>query len=124
MNSRSLKRLEQAHPELRRLLIHAHASIRGPVDFEISEVRRTGQRQAELVRAGASKTMNSRHLTGHAADIYCTVGGRVRWDWPLYAKAAAHIKATAQELGIAIVWGGDWKMKDGPHFELDRKTYP
>lgn len=115
-------RLDQAHPDLRRLI--TEAAKKCPVDIEVSEVKRSVKRQIELVNAGASQTMRSRHLTGHAADIYCTVGGKVRWDWPLYSKAAAHIKATAKTLGIAIVWGGDWKMRDGPHFELDRKIYP
>ena len=123
MNARSIKRLEDAHLDLETLMIEASKAC--PVPFEISEVKRTGQRQAALVRAGASKTMNSRHLTGHAADIVCYVDGRVRWDWPLYKLAADHIKATALRLGIPIVWGGDWRtLKDGPHFELDRKTYP
>ena len=82
-------------------------------------------RQAELVKAGASRTMDSRHLTGHAADFYVTVGSKARWDWPLYVTAGAHIKKVAAELNIAIVWGGDWKtFKDGPHIELDRKFYP
>jgi peptidoglycan L-alanyl-D-glutamate endopeptidase CwlK len=35
------------------------------------------------------------------------------------------MKAAAKELGVSIVWGGDWRtFKDGPHFELDRKFYP
>ena len=69
--------------------------------------------------------MDSRHLTGHAADFYVVVGGKVRWDWPLYATVGAHIKKVAEELSIEIVWGGDWKtFKDGPHIELDRKFYP
>lgn len=123
MNIRSLQRLDQAHPDLKRLMIEA--AKRCPVDFEIGEVKRSKARQEQLVKAGASQTMRSRHLTGHAADIVCTVEGKVRWDWPLYARAAAHIKGVAETLRIPIVWGGDWKtLRDGPHFELDRKAYP
>lgn len=123
MNIRSMQRLEKAHPDLERLMLEAAKKC--PVDIEISEVLRTKARQVELVKAGASQTMNSRHLTGHAADFYATVGGKVRWDWALYTKAGQHIKATAKRLGIAIVWGGDWKsFKDGPHIELDRRVYP
>jgi peptidoglycan L-alanyl-D-glutamate endopeptidase CwlK len=34
-------------------------------------------------------------------------------------------KKAAQELKVPIVWGGDWRtFKDGPHIELDRKSYP
>lgn len=123
MNIRSMTRLEKAHPDLKRLMTEAAKQC--PVDFEIGEVLRTRARQAELVKAGASQTMRSRHLTGHAVDIYCTVEGKIRWDWPLYHKAAAHIKAVAKDLGIAITWGGDWKtLKDGPHYQLDWKFYP
>lgn len=122
MNIRSLQRLDKAHPLLAKVIIEAAKN--SPVDFEISETLRTKARQEQLFKAGATMTMNSRHLTGHAADIYCTVNDKVRWDWPLYLKAANHIKATAKRLGIAIVWGGDWKsFKDGPHFELDRKVF-
>lgn len=123
MNIRSLSRLEKVHPDLEKLMLAAAPKC--PVDIEIGEGLRTKARQAELLKAHATTTMNSRHLTGHAVDIVCYVAGKVRWDWPLYAKAAEHIKATAEKLGIAIKWGGDWKsFKDGPHFELDRKVYP
>ena len=122
MNALSLRRLAKGHPDLRRLMIEAAKEC--PVEIEISEVQRTPARQAELVKAGASKTMHSRHLTGVAADFYVVVGGKARWDWPLYVTAGAHIKKVAAELNIAIVWGGDWKMRDGPHIELDRKFYP
>ena len=122
MNELSLRRLIKAHPDLRLLMVEAAKTC--PVSIEISEVMRTLARQAELFKAGASQTMDSRHLTGHAADFYVTVRGKVRWDWPLYDAAGAHIKQVAAGLKIAIVWGGDWKMRDGPHIELDRKAYP
>lgn len=123
MNALSFRRLEKANADLRLLMIDAAKTC--PVQIEISEVRRTIARQAELVKAGASRTMDSRHLTGAAADFYVLVGGKARWDWPLYATAGAHIKKVAAALNIAIVWGGDWKnFKDGPHIELDRKFYP
>lgn len=129
MNIRSLQRLDKCHPDLRKVLVAAAKKC--PVDIEISETLRTKARQAELFKAGASQTMNSRHLANpldglsRAADFYCTVNGKVRWDWPLYIKVAAHIKETAKSLGISVVWGGDWRtLRDGPHFELDRKVYP
>lgn len=96
-----------------------------PVDFRITEGLRSVTRQKQLFAAGASKTMNSRHLTGHAVDVAALVGGQVRWDWPLYARIAAAFKQAALELDTPIVWGGDWTtLKDGPHFELDRRRYP
>ena len=91
----------------------------------ITEGLRTPARQAELVKAGASRTSNSRHITGHAVDVAALVEGQVRWDWPLYGRIAAAFRQAAKELRVPLTWGGDWpKLRDGPHFELDRKAYP
>lgn len=107
------------HPDLVRVVERAIQLTE--VDFMVTEGLRTAHRQAELVRAGASRTQNSRHLTGHAVDIAAMVGGQVRWDWPLYPRVAKAFKAAAAEQGVALTWGGDWKrLRDGPHFELTR----
>jgi peptidoglycan L-alanyl-D-glutamate endopeptidase CwlK len=96
-----------------------------PHDFTITEGLRTVARQRELKAAGASQTMNSRHITGHAIDFAVLVGGKVRWDWPLYGPVADAFKKAAKELNVPIIWGGDWKsLRDGPHVELDRRRYP
>lgn len=122
MDSRSLQRLEPVHRDLRAVVLRA--SEISDLDFIVTEGLRTRARQAALVKAGASRTMNSRHLTGHAVDLAARVDGQVRWDFPLYDKLAESMKTAAKELGISITWGGDWKtFKDGPHFELDRKVY-
>lgn len=123
LSARSYKRLEGVHPDLVRVVERAIAITE--VDFVVLEGLRTKERQAQLVKAGASRTMNSRHITGHAVDIGAWVNKEVRWDWPLYAKIAAAMKKAATEQTVPIVWGGDWRtFKDGPHFELDRKVYP
>jgi len=101
------------------------AIARAPVDFMITEGLRTAERQAALVKAGASRTTRSRHLTGHAVDVAALVEGQVRWDWPLYGRIAEAFKAAALDLKTPLIWGGDWKtLRDGPHFELDRKAFP
>ncbi len=123
LSTRSYHNLEGVHPDLVRVVERAIAL--SSVDFTVTEGLRSQSRQKQLVAAGASQTMNSRHLTGHAVDLAALVGGKVSWDWPLYYKIADAMKAAAKELGVSIVWGGDWKsFKDGPHFELDRKVYP
>ena len=122
LGERSRRNLQGVHPDLVRVVERAIQLTE--VDFTVTEGLRTAARQAELVAAGASRTMNSRHLTGHAVDVAALVGGKVRWDWPLYQRIAQAFKAAAAELGVPIVWGGDWKMRDGPHFELDRRAYP
>lgn len=135
----SERNLQNVHPHLVRV---ARRAIQlSTVDFRVIEGRRTMARQRALVAQGASKTMNSRHLTGHAIDIAPWVGGTVRWDWPLFYPLAEAMKAAAAELRIPIRWGGNWKplsetpspigpgsisrsFPDGPHFELPAAQYP
>jgi peptidoglycan L-alanyl-D-glutamate endopeptidase CwlK len=121
--SRSLSRLKGVHPDLVKV---AHLALSySPLDFTITEGLRTRARQQELFNEGASKTRNSRHITGHAIDIAAMVGGKVRWDWPLYPRIAEAFKRASKELDVPIIWGGGWKsLRDGPHFELDRRRYP
>ena len=123
LSPRSYKRLEGVHPDLVRVVERAIAITE--VDFVVLEGLRTKERQAQLLKAGASRTMNSRHITGHAVDLGAWVGKEVRWDWPLYAKIATAMKKAATEQNVPIVWGGDWRtFRDGPHFELNRSKYP
>ena len=115
-------RLKGVHPDLVKVVERAIEI--STVDFTVLEGLRTPERQKTLVDAGASKTLNSRHITGHAVDLAAWVDEQVDWSWPLYAQIAKAMKAAAQEQGVGIVWGGDWtKFKDGPHFELDRRMY-
>jgi peptidoglycan L-alanyl-D-glutamate endopeptidase CwlK len=123
LGARSKQRLRGVHPDL--VMVVEWAIEISQVDFTVLEGLRTPERQKALVEAGASQTLNSRHLTGHAVDLGAWVGDEVRWDWPLYHKIAAAMKESAKHHGIPIVWGGDWRsFKDGPHFELNRKDYP
>lgn len=123
LSERSRGRLKGVHPAL--VAVIEAAIQKTPVDFMVTEGVRTPARQAALVRAGASLTLNSRHLTGHAVDVAALVDGAVRWDWPLYPRIAEAVKAAAKKEGVAIVWGGDWpRLRDGPHFELNRRVFP
>ena len=123
LGKRSLARLEGVHPDL--VAVVKRAIEITPQDFAVLEGLRTKERQAQLVQAGASKTLASRHLTGHAVDLGVLVDGVVKWDWPLYDQLARTMKAAAAELHLPIEWGGDWKtFKDGPHFQLPKRTYP
>jgi peptidoglycan L-alanyl-D-glutamate endopeptidase CwlK len=123
LGPRSIARLKGVHPDLVKVV---ELAIKiSDTDFTVLEGLRTPQRQKALVEAGASQTLNSRHLTGHAVDLGAWVEDEVRWDWPLYAKINAAMQDAAKRLGVPIVWGGGWRtFKDGPHFELDRKEYP
>ena len=121
-SARSEHRMQGLHPDLVRVVRRALELT--PVDFAVVEGVRTKKKQAELVKAGASWTMNSRHLTGHAVDLAPYIGGTIRWDWPPFRVMAQAMQKAAEELAVPITWGGDWKVRDGPHFELNRKHYP
>ena len=120
LGKRSLERLVGVHPDLVRVVKRAiELTAR---DLWVTEGLRTLETQRAYAAKGTSKTMNSRHLTGHAVDLY-PVGRPTPWDkCPVVAKA---MQAAADELGVAIVWGGSWKtFVDQPHFELLRSKYP
>lgn len=133
LDVRSLKRLEGVNPDLVAIVIRAAEIAVQP--FIITEGLRTLERQKKLVEAGASQTLRSRHLTGHAVDLAAfidmdgtgdyTSGDNIRWDWPLYKTLSIAMKDAAKELNLPIEWGGDWKtFKDGPHFQLPWSKYP
>lgn len=130
-DARSLRNMSGIHPALRRVLDRALQEA--PFAFIVTEGLRTTARQKELVRIGASTTLNSRHITGHAVDLVPFVDidsdGKVEveemYSWPLYHRLAPAIKAAAAKEKVAVIWGGGWrKFKDGPHWELDRRVYP
>jgi len=123
LGKKSRDRLVGVHPDLVRVVQRAIEIT--TCDFAVVEGVRSLARQEQLVRAGASQTTKSRHLTGHAVDIGAYVNGSVRWDWPLYDQLAVAMKKAAAELSVPLEWGGDWKtLKDGPHFQLPWKDYP
>ena len=122
LNTRSLAALKGVHGDLARVV--KRAAELSPTPFIITEGLRTVERQKELVAKGASKTMNSRHLTGHAIDFVPVVGGQITWKWPAFKPVADAFKKAALELGIQIEWGGDFRtFKDGPHIQLSHKVY-
>jgi peptidoglycan L-alanyl-D-glutamate endopeptidase CwlK len=122
-SQRSYDRLSGVRPEL--IAIASRALVISEVDFGVTEGLRTAARQRELVASGASQTMRSRHLTGHALDVVAYVGADVRWDWPLYEQIAKAFKAAAADLKVPLEWGGDWRtLRDGPHFQLPWTSYP
>lgn len=139
LGSRSLSRLEGVHADLVRVVKRA-ATI-ADLDFTVLEGLRTVERQRELMKQGATRTLNSRHITGHAVDIAPMIGGKVSWDWPLYHRLAEFMRSASAHEKVPIRWGGTWKLlsaidgpitakvlsrtfPDGPHFELPRANYP
>ncbi|ELX2304359.1 M15 family metallopeptidase [Yersinia enterocolitica] len=132
LSQRSEKNLLGVNPELVKVVRRAIQITQ--VDFMVIEGLRSAERQRELVTKGASQTLNSRHLTGHAVDCVPLIAGAIPWNDKSKFKAVSDAMfQAAKELGVRIRWGGDWnengrsddeRFYDGPHFELRRQEYP
>lgn len=123
LSARSEKRLAGVHTDLVRVV--RRALELSACDFAVVEGLRTKERQAELLAAGKSKTIHSRHITGHAVDLVPFVDGEAKWDRPAFEPVVAAMKQAAAELGIQIEAGHDWmNFPDSPHFQLPWKGYP
>ena len=114
LSQRSLANLEGVQPALVAVVKRAIQITR--VDFGVIEGLRTEARQRELVNRGASQTMNSRHLTGHAVDLMAYIDGRASWELNLYDDIADAMKQAAIELNTPIKWGGAWNVQDIRHW--------
>lgn len=109
------------------------------INIFVTEYRRTKERQmylyckgrtiGECIKVGIDKsfaekycspnesqvtwTLTSNHMEGFAWDIACSS------PTPLYDNfTLSKAGIVARELGIE--WGGDWKEKDTPHFQVDK----
>lgn len=123
LGKRSLERLQGVHPDLVKVVKRAIEIT--DRDFTVGEGLRTLEQQKINVAKGVSSTLKSRHITGHAVDLWPLVDGKVTWDWKYYYPLADVMKKAAKEVGVVIEWGGDWKsFPDGPHFQLPYSLYP
>ena len=117
LGAKSLQKLEGVHEDLVKVVKRAIELT--DTDFTVGEGLRTKERQAKLFAEGKSKTLNSKHLTGRAVDLWVLKDGKVTWDKVAYDNLAPFVKQAAKELEINIRWGGDFKgFFDGPHYEL------
>lgn len=120
LGTRSKQNLSGVHPDM--VAVVKRAIEISDKDFTVIEGIRNINRQRELVKAGKSTTMNSRHLTGHAVDI---APWPISWEWEEFYPIADAMKQAAEELEIDLEWGGEWAtFPDAPHYQLSRKTYP
>ena len=127
----SERRLIGIHKDLVRV-IHRALEI-SDIDFSVTYGMRTIEEQEEILKKGNSRTMNSRHLTGHAVDLTPWLNGSVDGDipdnWKYFEQVSKYMKIAAKEYDTQINWGGDWRgdwgsFSDGYHFELNWGKYP
>ena len=112
-----MKRLEGVKPQL--VAVVAIAASMATRPFNVSEGLRTLARQKQMVAEGKSKTMQSKHLTGDAVDLYPLTANKKEIDKFGYDILAATMKKAAEIAGVKIEWGGDWKsFVDKPHYQL------
>jgi peptidoglycan L-alanyl-D-glutamate endopeptidase CwlK len=138
LSDRDNKRLVGVHPDLVKVV--ERVALFGGVSFMVLEGVRTLEKQKEYFAAGKSKTMKSRHLTGHAVDLAPLVDldgdgdKELSWNMKHFLPLAEAVKQASILLDIPIRWGGSWKrladmptinmaavsrsFPDGPHFEL------
>lgn len=137
-SKRSLDNLFGVHPKLIQVLNEAIKT--SPVDFTITDGVRTAQEQIYLYAIGRRGIKGEVKVTnkdgikkksnhqpkadgfGYAVDLYPFYDSKVQVTGtkvvPALQQIAQHIKETAAKLGMKVIWGGDWKMRDLPHFEL------
>ncbi|CAB4141871.1 D-alanyl-D-alanine carboxypeptidase [uncultured Caudovirales phage] len=120
LTARDLERLKGVHPDLVRVVIRACERV----PFFVAEGRRTPERQKQLVAEGKSKTLNSRHLTGHAVDLYPISDVPIpKMQMADFKPLVDAMRAASAVEKVALVCGYDWGW-DAPHFELARSSYP
>ena len=138
----SLDKMKNVHPKL--VEVMKAAIENSPYDFRITSGARTTEEQKALFALGRTKpgkivtyangvTSKSNHQIkadgyGHAVDIFpCGVieNGVYRkftseegYDEKKLKLIADHVLAVAKSKNINVGWGGNWKKKDTPHFEL------
>lgn len=110
LSNKSLSKLEGVNPKL--VAVVKRAIEISKIDFAVTEGVRTVARQKQLVAAGASKTMESKHINGNAVDLVAYIGTRISWELNLYDDLADAMAQAARELDVNIRWGGAWHISD------------
>lgn len=145
LSDASIEKMKGVHPKLVEVMKKAISD--SPYDFKIIQGLRTAAYQNELYQQGRTRpgkivtkldgyNKKSNHQAksdgyGHAVDIavcgqYDQNGNYVKYttdaemfDNKKLVEISRHVKAVAKDMGLDIVWGGDWKtLYDTPHYEL------
>ena len=115
LSQRSIDKMEGVDADL--VAVTKRAIELTKIDFGVIYGMRTIQEQENLVAAGKSQTMKSKHLVGRAVDLMAYVDGKGCWELNVYDDLCDAMKEAAKELSVAIKWGAAWS-------EGDIRTYP
>jgi len=139
MDKRSETNLINVHPDLVKVIVQAKEME--PNFIVVCGVRTLAEQQALYAQGRTkpglkvtncdgvkSKSNHQVHADGfgYAVDVYADTNGNKKVDAleindvKGLSLVANNIKICAKQLGIPVEWGGDWKVKDYPHFELKK----
>ena len=132
---RSLDRLNTCHPDI----IKVMNEVIKRIDITILYGHRTREEQFELYRQGRELVGGVWKVTDKSK-VVTNLDGKLKIsehnykpsraidiapypiDWKdinRFKEVAKIVKEEADKLGIKITWGGDWKMRDYPHFQIE-----
>jgi len=114
LSTRSLDRLIGVDERLATVV--KGAIHRSKIDFGVICGMRTMDEQRALVEKGASQTMKSKHLQGHAVDLMAYIGSRASWELNLYDDIADAVAESAREADVPIRWGAAWTVPNIAYF--------
>ena len=114
LSQRSLDRLEGVDERLQAVVRHAINATK--TDFGVICGMRTLEEQRALVEKGASQTMKSKHLDGHAVDLMAYIGSRASGELILYDDIADAMAEAAREVDVPIRWGAAWTVSNIAQF--------
>lgn len=102
------------------LMVVKRAITLTTVDFSVGEGLRTVARQKQLFASGKSQTMNSKHITGDAVDLFAFVGGKVSWNVERdYIHIATAMAKAAKIENVKVKWGAAWSEGDIAQYAND-----
>lgn len=129
---KSLDKLATCHADIQKVM---HEAIKY-YDFTVLYGHRTSEEQMELFKVGRAKENGQWVVVGKTVT---NLDGKSKLskhnyspskaidiapypiDWnniEEFKKMAQIVKNAAITVGVHLVWGGDWKMRDYPHFEV------
>lgn len=114
LGQKSEANLAGVHPGV--VAVVRRAILITEIDFAVHDGLRTMEEQRKYVATGASRSLDSYHLTGDAVDLVPYVGGKLRWEHALCNEIARAMREAAGQEGVRLVWGRVW---DTELFELD-----